>query len=400
MTAQTMYDAFLPADVGSILTLAAANAVANAVDVAIAQLVLANPALQDMFRPWHFSFLQSVYAKAKAAPHAVGSLLATINRVKFKHAAPSLACAEEFAWVIACVMTTLAPNSHVTARAVAPLVAQLMNPQPWEVVLDMVCGHGDLLLACAAQLAQTQPNATLRMHGMEKDADQWSLVKMLFLLAGLPHQNIQHQNALSTSFNALSDAEKILAAGADMVVMVLPEQFAAWRHGLAVDNQDPRFKAQPPIDARLALAWLGLAAMKPGGGRMAIAMPVNALDALGGLELRKHMVDANLLDAVITLPGIKDYILLVLHTQRTQAKIGFIQTQCPINNFTENGIIAVRNAWRDYQTGRDHPSVVRIERTVIAANHYQFALQGYEGQIQASSSAQNMPALLGQPPSV
>lgn len=385
MAAKTMYDSFLPADVARILTPDEAKSLASTVDSAIARLVLANPTLKDVFQPGHFLLLQSVYAKSKAktAPHALVSILATINQVKFEHAAPSFACANEFAWV----MPASTQNSNITARAVAPLIAQLMNPQAFDVVLDMVCGQGHLLLALADQLACTQPNATLQLIGMEKDHDQWALAKMLLSLAGLPHQGIQHHYALSRGYNGLSEAEqKLTTGGADMVVIVLPEKFTKWPSALARDNQDPRFKVHLPIDGRLALFWLGLVAMKPDGGRMAILVPMDAFCPLGGLELAKHIVDLNLLDAVIALPGIKGYVLLMLHTQRTQSPIGFIQTKPPITNYTVDGICAVRSAWQHYQTGRAHPCVVRIERTVIAANHYQFDLHAYEEQIQATQT--------------
>ena len=171
-----------------------------------------------------------------------------------------------------------------------------------------------------------------------------------------------------------------------MVVMVLPEKFTKWPCELAQDNQDPRFKMHLPFDGRLALFWLGLAAMKPDGGRMAIVVPMEAFCQSDGLELAKHIVDLNLLDAVITLPGIKGYVLLMLHTQRTQSAIGFIQTKPPITNYTVEGTCAVRSAWQHYQTRRAHPCVARIEGTVVADNHYQLNLSAYEEQIQATQT--------------
>jgi N-6 DNA Methylase len=282
LAAKTLFDTFVPADVGRMLTPNQAKALARNVDGAIARLVQANPTLRNVFQPGHFLLLQSVYAKAKdmPAPHPLVRLLATVSQVNFEHPAPSFACANDFA----CVMTVSAQKSNITDRAVAPLIAQLINPQACDVVMDMACGQGHLLLACADQLACTQPDAALQLIGMEKDHDQWALAKMLFSLAGLPDQGIQHHNALSRGYNELSAAEQNLTIGGiDRVVMVLPEKFTQWPCDLARNIQDPRFNVHLPSDGRLALFWLGLAAMKPNGGRMAVLVPMEAFSQSGGL---------------------------------------------------------------------------------------------------------------------
>ena len=374
MTEQTLFDAFCPVDADSILTLEAAQALLPPLYAALNQLAAANPTLQGVFQAWHFIHLQSTYTQAKAKPHTLAKVIAYMGQVKIEHPVPSLAGAQEFGKL----MATTCQNNPITACGTAALMAQLINPQPNDVVVDFVCGPGNLLLACAAHLAQTQPGAALHLHGMVQDLDDWGLAKMWLALAGQPHHAIQQRNALTGSFKDFSEPEKKLAlCGANVVVMVVPAHFTPWGHALAFEEQDPRFKVRPPIDSRLALAWIGLAAMNPNGGRMALLIPTNAFLALGNLELRKHMVALNWLDAVITLPGIDGYVLLMLHTQKVHTHIGFIQTKCPITSDTDDDILAVLDAWQHYQTGAAHPSVVKIARETVATNHYEFDVKRY-----------------------
>ena len=366
MTADCTFDAILKAKGADT---------AKAIQQAIGELVKLNPALNGVLQPGHFGLVQALYDEAKAHPDSLHKLVTAINGVSFECNVPSFACGAEFAAVI----TAVCKNSNAHARALAPLCAKLLQPQADEVVLDLTCGQGHLLLACAKELADqpatksaTEP-ARLRLHGMAHDVRQWSLAKLLFSLSGLPHEHIQHANPLLKPFDDLSTAEKALVlGGADIVVMAIPTDNWTWCNALAFHQQDPRFQhGSAPSDSRLALVWQALAALKPETGRMALMMPINVLDSRDGQTLRQHLVANNLLDAVICPTGLVGQMLLMIRSKKSHADIAFIQAP----GHGAVGTTYTLQAYQCYQAGQIDPCLIRLAQSTVAANDFQLNLQ-------------------------
>jgi N-6 DNA Methylase len=387
MTADCTFDAILKEKGAST-----AKAILKAID----ELVKLNPTLKGVLQPGHFVGVQSLYEKYHAHPDSLHKLVATINEIRFESHAPSFACAAEFAAVI----TAVCKDSNAPARAFTPLCAQLLKPQANEVVLDLACGQGHLLLACAKALAETTTPATkpasaqapakLYLHGMAHDVRQSSLAKLSFCLAGLPHDHIQHANALKKPLNDFTAPEKALALGeADIVVMAIPETTERWRHALACQQQDPRFPVGAPASGSLALVWQGLAALKPEGGRMALIMPNAVLAATGGYTLCKYLVDNNLLDAVITLPDMVGQLLLMIRRQKRQTDIAFIVAQ----GRDTAGTASALQAYQHYQSEQNHPRLICLAQSTVAAKQYRLDLQ-IHGAAVSSFYAQAMPTVL------
>ena len=365
MPADTMFE--------NCLTTSAEDRV-KVIQQALMTLTIANPTLVGVLQPLQFSYLKGLYESENTDSTKLAKLVGHLSQVQFEHSAPSFAIAAEFASVI----QALCQNNNARAQVVAPLFAKLVAPQGGEVVRDFACEQGHLLLACAQRLASAQlqhpPQAPLQLIGMADNLHQWALANMLLSLAGVEHMHIQRANALHKSFNDLEAPEKArVIDGADIVVMAVPETSSAWGHALAFEQQDPRFPVRAPFDSRLALVWHGLAALKPETGRMALMMPMAALVVTGGHALRKHLVDNNLLDAVIHLPALAGQVLLMVRAKKSQTRIAFIHTQGRGTNSTD----MAWDAWQHYQAGQSHLSLVCLDQRSVAANDYQFNLQMY-----------------------
>ena len=270
----------MPADAMFETCLAApADKTVQAIQQAFITLTIVNPTLVGVLQPMQFSYLKGLYGPENTDAANLVELLATLSQISFENYAPSFALSAEFAVVI----QTVCQNCNARAQAVAPLLANLVAPRAGEVVLDLACGQGNLLFACAQRLARTQPLAKMQLVGMEEDLHQWVLANMRLSLAGVAHGQLEHTHALRKPFSELDEAAQAFAlGGADMVVMTVPETASAWGHALAYQERDPRFPWRAPFDSRLALICQGLAALKPETGRMALIMPMHALDVVGG----------------------------------------------------------------------------------------------------------------------
>ena len=360
---------------------------AEAIQKAIGELVRLNPTLKGVLQPGYFTIVQDLYTQAHAHQDSLHKLVTAISQIVFKNSAATLGCGAEFSELIAAVCKENYP--HV--RALAPLCAKLLAPQEGELVLDPACGQGYLLLACAQALAESSTtksatkSASLHQHGMAHDVRQWSLTKMLLSLSGLPHHHILHDNPLLQPFANLTEAERALAlGGADMVTMAIPADNWPWCNRDAFLQQDPRYPAFVPSDSRLALVLQGVAALKPQGGRMALIMPNHVLTSSDGEALCQHLVQNNLLDAVISLTGHAGQVLLIIRRQKSHTHIAFIQ----VPGSGAPGIASALQAWQRYQARQTDPCLICCDQNTVAAHHYQLDWQAY---------SQAVAALYGQP---
>jgi type I restriction-modification system DNA methylase subunit len=235
------------------------------------------------------------------------------------------------------------------------------------MAVDLSCGQGHLLWALAAELARTQPDARLTVLGMEDNVHQWRIAKLLFSLSGLLDATLLQYNALRATCFPEKEASQALPLGrAEMVVLALPAQASSWHHELAHQAGAGYFPARPPGDRCLALIWLSLTALQHDTGRLAVLTPLKLLSGHEGYALRKHLVDMNLLDAVISIPGIAGSVLLVVRKQKRQHDVAFIQA----TNFNDT-----LQAWQARQAEQDHSGLLCLTGADIASHRYQLDIK-------------------------
>jgi type I restriction-modification system DNA methylase subunit len=235
------------------------------------------------------------------------------------------------------------------------------------MAVDLSCGQGHLLWALVAELARTQPDARLNLLGMEDDVHQWRIGKLLFSLSGLLDATLLHYNALrATCYPEHQTIHALPLGRADMVVLALPAQASFWSHELAHQAGTAYFPARPPGNRCLALIWLSLTALQPDTGRLAVLTPLKLLSGHEGYALSKHLVDMNLLDAVISIPGIVGSVLLVVRQRKRQHDVAFINAI----NFAHT-----LQAWQARQAGQAHPGMRCLTGAYLANQRYQLDIK-------------------------
>ncbi len=277
----------------------------------------------------------------------------------------------------ACHACHCGPPLFVTRAA--PLMAQLLQPSRGERVIDPACGQGTLLTACAALLAKQEPGAALGLAGTESGERDFAMTKMHFFLAGLPLVRLKKADVL--------DAPQLLKSQfgtgkADMVITALPHHARPWHHALAFAEHDRRFPVQPPADSRVALFWHALACLK-NEGRMAVLVPPDMLECEDSRDLRQHLIEKNLLEAVITLPmpsaSLRGQLpktrqpiarpaplLLLIHRKKLHGTVAFIAPGAA-GKYQQNDIVDTYRAWLCRQV---HPHLANVENGWFAKNDF------------------------------
>lgn len=226
-----------------------------------------------------------------------------------------------------------------TPSQVSKLVAKLVNPRENDRIYDPTCGSGGLLLK-AYKEAKTNKVA---IYGQEKNMQTWALCNMNMFLHGIDDAKIWQGDTLSNPQNLEDD--KFMKF--QVVVANPPFSLDKWDSGFLPDSTDE--KKRPKMTAELdvyhrfdwgvppsskgdyAFVLHMLNCLDSENGRMAVVLPHGVLFR-GASEgrIRKEMIEENLLDAVIGLPGNLFYgtsipaCILVFQKNRGRSDVLFI----------------------------------------------------------------------------
>ncbi|MET0003658.1 MAG: type I restriction-modification system subunit M [Candidatus Thiodiazotropha sp.] len=185
-----------------------------------------------------------------------------------------------------------------TPHKVSELVAKLAAPKPGDRICDPACGSGGLLIEAANEVGS--PNYAL--FGMEVSGSTWALAKMNMFLHGADAARIEWCNTLTSP--ALVENDRLTKF--NVVVANPPFSLDKWGADEAESDRFNRFWRGVPPKSKGDWAFIShmVEAALEKEGRVAVVVPHGVLFR-GGAEgrIRQKMIEENLLDAVIGLPG-------------------------------------------------------------------------------------------------
>jgi type I restriction enzyme M protein len=182
-----------------------------------------------------------------------------------------------------------------TPRAITTLLADIVSPKSGERVYDPVCGTGEFLVGALNHVRQQNASGTLPVFGHEPSPTIARIAALNLLLHDIDKSSVHAGDALMEPIDA----------GFDIALSNPP--YSQTREDLSdtVGAVLYRFApgVPPPGRADYGYVLLMLASLKRGTGRMAVIMPPGALFRGGSeREIRRNLIERNLLDTVIALP--------------------------------------------------------------------------------------------------
>jgi type I restriction enzyme M protein len=185
-----------------------------------------------------------------------------------------------------------------TPHAVSQLVAQLAAPQPGDTICDPACGSGGLLIEAARAVG----TADYALYGMEVNGSTWALARMNMFLHHADSADIEWCDTLNSP--ALVEGDKLKRF--DVVVANPPFSLDKWGAEEAAADRFNRFWRGVPPKSKGDWAFIThmVEVARERAGRVAVVVPHGVLFR-GAAEkrIRQHMIEENLLDAVIGLPA-------------------------------------------------------------------------------------------------
>ena len=185
-----------------------------------------------------------------------------------------------------------------TNRTVVYLMAQMLEPKTGESIYDPTCGTGGMLISALAEVKRKRgEHRTLKLFGQERNHMTASIARMNLVLHGVEDSEIARGDTLAAP--TFHEADKLKTF--DVVLANPPYSIKQWnRDAWATDPWGRNFLGTPP-QGRADYAFFQhiLKSMAAKTGRSAILFPHGVLFRREEAEMRKQLIEADLVDCVL-----------------------------------------------------------------------------------------------------
>ncbi len=191
-----------------------------------------------------------------------------------------------------------------TNRTLVHLMAQMLEPKSGETIYDPTAGTGGMLISCLAEVKRRGGDTrTIGLYGQELITITAAIARMNLVLHGVSDFHIAASNTLSSPSFVEGDRLRTF----DMVLANPPYSIKKWnRSAWESDPWDRNFLGIPP-QGRADYAFFQhiLRSMDPKTGRCAILFPHGVLFRNEEAEMRRKLVECDLVECVLGLgPGL------------------------------------------------------------------------------------------------
>lgn len=187
-----------------------------------------------------------------------------------------------------------------TNRTLVHLMAQMLEPKAGESIYDPTCGTGGMLISCLAEVKRNGGETrTMGLYGQELINITAAIARMNLVLHGVSDFDIRSGNTLHDPAHIEGDRLKTF----DVVLANPPYSIKKWnREAWQSDLWGRNFLGTPP-QGRADYAFFQhiLKSMNPKTGRCAILFPQGVLGRNEEAEMRRKLIEMDLLECVLGL---------------------------------------------------------------------------------------------------
>jgi type I restriction enzyme M protein len=268
--------------------------IGKTVDDAMDVIERENPSLKGV--------LPKVYARQNLDPTSLGELIDLIGNIALgdtkSRSADVLGHVFEYFLGEFALAEGKKGGQFYTPRSVVELLVRMLEPYEGRV-FDPCCGSGGMFVQSEKFILSHQGRIDdISIYGQESNQTTWRLCKMNLAIRGIYSSQVKWNN--EGSF--LNDAHKDLKA--DFIIANPPFNVSDWSGDLL--RKDGRWQYGVPPTGNANYAWIQhfLYHMAPGGqAGFVLAKGALTSKSSGEGDIRKALIDANLIDCVVNLPA-------------------------------------------------------------------------------------------------
>ncbi len=246
-----------------------------------------------------------------------------------------------------------------TPQKVSELVAKLCAPKVGARICDPACGSGGLLIEAAKAVS----DRNFSIYGMEVNGSTWALCRMNMFLHSIDAARIDWCNTLTAP--TLIENDKLMKF--NNIMANPPFSLDKWGADEAANDTFKRFWRGVPPKSKGDFAFIShmIEAALEKEGRIAVVVPHGVLFR-GAAEgrIRQALIEENLLDAVIGLPGnlfpTTSIPVAILVFDRSREKGG--------KNSERKNIIFI-DASKEYQAGKNQNTLLNSHMDKILTTY-------------------------------
>jgi len=230
-----------------------------------------------------------------------------------------------------------------TPGEVVQLMVSLLDPHAGMRIYDPTVGSGGMLIHTRNYLVKNGENAAnLSLYGQEMNLNTWAICKINMFLHGVFNADIRKGDTLGDPQHIQNGAPMQF----DRVIANPPFSLASWGKHAAQNDRFGRFKyGTPPKDSGDLAFIQHMIASLNSTGKMAVVMPHGVLfRGASEREIRKGILNDDLLDAVIGLPA------ALFYGTGIPACLLIMDRQKPAHR---QGKVLIINAELDYAEGKN-----------------------------------------------
>lgn len=187
-----------------------------------------------------------------------------------------------------------------TNRTVVHLMTDMLAPKPGESIYDPTCGSGGMLLSTVAHLRrQGKEWRNLRLFGQERNLMTSAIARMNCFLHGIEDFEIVRGDTLAEP--KLVEGDRLMRF--DVVLANPPYSIKQWDRELFASDPWGRNRFGTPPQGRADYAFWQhiLCSLAPKSGRCAILFPHGVLFRQEEADMRRKIVEADLIECVLGL---------------------------------------------------------------------------------------------------
>jgi len=258
-----------------------------------------------------------------------------------------------------------------TNRTVVHLMTEILEPQPADSIYDPTCGSGGMLLSCIAHLRRQKKEwRNVKLFGQERNLMTSSIARMNCFLHGIEDFQVIRGDTLSEP--KFVQGDRLMRF--DVVLANPPYSIKQWnREAFASDPWGRNLYGTPPQGRADYAFWQHiLCSLAPKTGRCAILYPHGVLFRQEEADMRKKLIEADVIDCVLGLgPNLfynspMEACIVICRTAKPKARKGRILFINAINEvtreraqsfLTDDHIDRIVAAYRNF---KDDPGLARV----------------------------------------